>query len=836
MTSRGWAAAAALVATMASAGAAPAPAPGQGPAPRPGPETMRRAYDRAARFGSAEMGRLVYRASVEPNWIQGTARFWYRVDVRGKRWFVLVDAERGTRGPAFDHARLAGALSAAAGQRFEPHRLPFTAIAPSADGATVVFRVGTRWWRCDLTTYRLEPVEAPLAAPAQPAAPPRAPARDPARSPNGAWTVFVRDHNLWLRSASGEETRVTSDGIEANAYAPASWSPDSRTLLAARTQPGARLPMFNVESAPAGELRPRLRQAPYDLPGDRIDVHTLWLVDAATRRITPVRSESIDYGAPPAPRWSPDGARFTFEQIFRGYGRDRIAEVDVETGAVRDIVDERSSTFVYPPVRFVRWLDATGELLWTSQRDGWCHLYLIDARTGTVKRQVTRGPWVVRGVERVDEQARQVIVAASGREAGRDPYLIHYYRVGLDGGEPVLLTPGNGQHTIRFSPDGRFFLNTWSRVDHAPVTELRRADDGSLVVTLERADVADLLATGWRWPEPFRAKGRDGRTDIWGVIYRPSTFDPRRRYPVIEDIYAGPQGSFVPKTFAAQRAPQALAELGFIVVQIDGMGTANRSKAFHAVAHRNLGDGGFPDRIAWMRAAARRYPYLDLERVGIYGYSAGGYNAARALLAFGSFYRVAAAMAGNHDHRTDKLWWNELWMGWPVGPHYAQQSNVTQARRLRGRLLLVHGELDDNVNPHASTMQFVNALIAANRDFDMLLVPGAGHGLGAYVRKRVWDHFVRHLLGAEPPLHYALPSGVDGSIFVTVRNLTDRPVTLYWLPGDGRRVRYSEVAPGGTHRQHTFDGHEWEAVSDGRTVGWYTGAAAAPEWDIVPAR
>jgi len=825
MTGRTVATAALIAATAAMACAAPAPDGG----------AMRRAYDRAARFASAELGRSVYRAAVEPHWIEGTPRFWYRVDVRGKRWFVLVDAERGVRQPAFDHARLARALSSAAGQRFEPHRLPFTAIAVEPGGSAVRFRVGTRWWRCDLTTYRCDPAEPPASGPAPPSPASPSPAPDPARSPDGAWTAFVRDHNLWLRSAAGEEARVTSDGVEANAYAPLSWSPGSRTLVVARTQPGARLPMVNVESAPAGELRPKVRQAAYDLPGDRIDVHTLWLVDAPTRRVTPVRCEPIDYGGPPAPRWSPDGKRFTFEQVFRGYQRDRIAEVDAETGGVRDIVDERSRTFVYPPVRFVRWLDATSELLWTSERDGWCHLYLIDTRTGQVKRQVTRGPWVVRGIERVDEAARQVVLAASGREPGRDPYLLHYYRVGLDGGEPVLLTPANGQHSIRFSPDGRFLLDTWSRVDRAPVTELRGAEDGRLIVTLERADVRDLLATGWRWPEPFRAKGRDGRTDIWGVLYRPSNFDPRRRYPVIEDIYAGPQGSFVPKTFAAQRAPQALAEVGFIVVQIDGMGTANRSKAFHDVCHRNLGDGGFPDRIAWLRAAAKRYPFMDLTRVGIYGSSAGGYNAARALLAFGDFYHVAAALSGNHDHRTDKLWWNELWMGWPVGPHYAEQSNVTQARRLRGRLLLVHGELDDNVNPYASTMRLVNALLQANRDFEMLLVPGAGHGFGPTIQKRVWDHFVRHLLREEPPLHTALARLADGGIQVTVRNLTDRPVTLYWLPGDGRRVRYTEIAPGKTHRQHTFDGHEWEADSGGRTVGWYTGSAATPEWDILPA-
>jgi dipeptidyl aminopeptidase/acylaminoacyl peptidase len=386
-----------------------------------------------------------------------------------------------------------------------------------------------------------------------------------------------------------------------------------------------------------------------------------------------------------------------------------------------------------------------------SERDGWNHLHLYDAQTGHVKNQVTKGEWSVREVERVDEQNRQVWFRAGGIRPGQDPYYVHLARVNFDGSALTVLTEADGTHETEFSPDRRFFLDRWSRVDHPPVTELRRASDGTRVCELERADWNALLATGWRAPERFTAKARDGQTDIYGIIIRPGQFDPARRYPVIEEIYAGPQGAFVPKAFGLQTRPHALAELGFVLVQIDGLGTSYRSKAFHDVCWKNLGDAGFPDRILWLKAAAAKYPWLDLNRVGIYGGSAGGQSALRALLAHGDFYKVAVADCGCHDNRLDKIWWNELWMGWPLGPHYEEQSNVTQAHRLQGKLLLTAGELDRNVDP-ASTMQVVNALIKADKDFDLLIVPGAGHGVGEtpYATRRRMDFFVRHLLGVEP--------------------------------------------------------------------------------------
>jgi dipeptidyl-peptidase 4 len=451
-------------------------------------------------------------------------------------------------------------------------------------------------------------------------------------------------------------------------------------------------------------------------------------------------------------RWAPDSSRFTFLYNQRGHQVLRIIAVDAETGEARTIVEERSETFIdYSSKLFVRYLDATGEILWMSERDGWNHLYLIDAATGDVKSQITQGPWVVRNVERVDEENRQIWFAAGGIWPEQDPYFLHYARVDFDGSNLVRLTEGNGTHSIQFSPDRQWIIATWSRVNSPPVTELRCAEDGRLVCLLEQADWSPLLETGWQIPEPFVAKGRDGETDIYGVIFRPTNYDADRKYPVIEDIYAGPQSAFVPKRFAAFHRQQELAELGFIVVKIDGMGTSHRSKAFHDVCWQNLGDAGFPDRILWMQAAASAYPSLDLDRVGIFGGSAGGQNALRGLLAHGDFYHVAVADCGCHDNRMDKIWWNEQWMGWPVGPHYADSSNVTHAHRLTGKLLLIVGEADRNVDP-ASTMQVVDALIRADKDFDLLVMPGAGHGAGetAYGSRRRRDFFVRHLLGVEP--------------------------------------------------------------------------------------
>jgi len=579
--------------------------------------------------------------------------------------------------------------------------------------------------------------------------------RSRAQSPDDKWSASIKDHNLYIRNLeTDEETALTENGTEEHAYSDRFyWSPDSTKLVVLKRRKGDDRKVYIIESSPEDQLQPKLHNYSYRKPGDKIPLDKPHLLDVCDKSHIEIPDEL--FGNPwsiSEIRWSHDSSRFTFLYNQRGHQVLRIISFDAETGSPRAIIDEQSKTFIdYAGKQYSHYIDDTNEIIWMSERDGWNHLYLYDGEKGKVKNQITKGKWVVRRVDNVDEEKRQIWFRAGGIRPGQDPYYIHFCRINFDGTGLVVLTDGDGTHEITFSPDRQFFLDRWSRVDQPPVTELRSAEDGKLILELEKADWSMLLETGFQPPERFVAKGRDGKTDIYGIIIRPSNFDPGNKYPVIEKIYAGPQGAFVPKSFSLQTRERQIAELGFIIVQIDGMGTSYRSKAFHNVCWKNLGDSGFPDRIPWMKAAAAKYPYMDLTRVGIYGGSAGGQSALRGLLAHGEFYKVGVADCGCHDNRMDKIWWNELWMGWPIGPHYEEQSNVTQAHKLQGKLLLTVGELDRNVDP-ASTMQVVNALIKADKDFDMLIVPGRGHGVGEtpYASRRRMDFFVRHLLGVEP--------------------------------------------------------------------------------------
>ena len=555
-------------------------------------------------------------------------------------------------------------------------------------------------------------------------------------------------------AATGIEFALTTDGTEADGFAGrVSWSPDSRRLVAVRTEAGDDRQVNLIESAPSDQLQPKLHSSRYLKPGDRMPRSRPCLFDVDARSSIPIAG-----GYFPNPwsigdvRWEPDSSRFTFLYNQRGHQVLRVLAVDAETGACRILIEERARTCVdYAYKRFCHFTADGAELVWMSERDGWNHLYLYGAATGHVKNRITRGEWVVRRVEHVDDDARQVWFMASGVHEGQDPYYLHLCRAGFDGDDFTVLTTEDGTHSVAFSPDRRLFVDTWSRVDAPPASTLRRSENGVAVMDLERGDWTELRATGWKPPEQFVAKGRDGCTDIHGVIWVPSDFDADGVYPVVEHIYAGPHGSCAPKVFQLHHRGQEMAELGFVVVQMDGMGTSDRSKAFHDVCWRALGDSGFPDRIEWMRAAAETRPYMDLSRVGIYGGSAGGQSTLRALLAHGDFYGVGVSDCGCHDNRMDKVWWNELWMGWPVSAHYREHSNATHAARLQGKLLLVVGELDTNVGP-ASTMQVVAALIEADKDFDLFVVPCGGHGIAEapYGNRRRQDFLVRHLLGVEP--------------------------------------------------------------------------------------
>ena len=713
----------------------------------------------------------LYKDRITPHWLAGNTRFWYRNDLAGKtKEFVLVDAERGTRQPAFDHARLAAALSETMKAQYKADQLPFDAIAFADGGEVVNFTVEQTTWACRVASYTCSPTAlGPVASSDGPGGATSASgrrSRGPGRergpsmdSPDGKWTASVKDHNVFVRDKScDQETQLSTDGIEGNVYDMLSWAPDSKTLVAWRIEPGDGKEVYLVESSPSGGGRAKFSKRPYSLPGDKFKTYELNLFDVgAQKQIKPdIDKLELDWGTPRL-QWKKDQRHFSYEKIDRGHQRFRVIEVDSHTGRTRHLIDEKTETFIWTvhtenlDLRIVNWLDKSDEILYVSERDGWRHLYLIDAAKGEVRNQITRGEWVVRGIDLIDEDARQVWFHACGKNANEDPYFVHYYRVNFDGSGLVALTEGDGTHSIQYSPDRRYLIDTYSRVDMAPAHELRRVSDGKLVCSLEKADIRELSAGGWAAPEVFVAKGRDGKTDIWGIISRPKGFDPGKKYPVIEYIYAGPQGSYVPKRFSPYRQFASLADLGFIVVQMDGMGTANRSKAFHDVCWRNLKDAGFPDRILWHQAVAKKYPYYDISRVGIYGNSAGGQNAAGAVLFHPEFYQAAVASCGCHDNRMDKASWNEQWMGYPVGACYSECSNIDNAARLRGKLFLIVGEMDNNVPPE-STMRFADALIKAGKDFDLLVIPGAGHGMGsAYGQRRMEDFFVRNLLGNQPP-------------------------------------------------------------------------------------
>lgn len=731
----------------------------------------------------------VYKARIEPHWFANNTRFWYRNDLRGgTKEFIVVLAAEGKRLPAFDHEKLAAGLSKAAAKDYSPTRLPFDRLEFIDDNKSVRFTIGDIAWKCDLATYECSKIAGETKRPPEPPDPAAnvehgehdgadslrpdglllsphdanlqpPPRREPQRvdrSPDGKWTASIKSSNVYIRGADNKEIALTQDGRDGLAYGNLHWSPDSKTLVAFRIEPGENRNVYLIESSPKGGGRAVLHTRPYPLPGDKFASYELVLFDVANQKTIKPEVDKVDFGFPRL-RWSKDGQSFMYQKVDRGHQRFRLIEVDAPTGSARTLIDEKSATFIWTAhtenvnLSTVTFLNKTDEIIYASERDGWRHLYLIDAKAGKIKNSITRGDYVVRGIDRIDEAKRQIWFRASGRNAEQDPYLIHFYRVDFDGSNLVALTEGNGNHLIQYSPDGAYLVDSYSRVDAPSVHELRRAADGKFVCNLEQADITELKATGWEAPEVFVAKGRDGTTDIWGIICRPRNFDPNKKYPVIESIYAGPQGSFVPKAFAGVRRFSNLTDLGFIVVQIDGMGTANRSKAFHDVCWHDLKDAGFPDRILWHQAAARKYSYYDIGRVGIYGTSAGGQNATGAVLFHPEFYQAAVSACGCHDNRMDKASWNEQWMGYPVGPQYAASSNIDNAHRLRGKLLLIVGEMDNNVPPE-STMRLVDALIKAGKDFELIVVPGMGHSNGgAYGTRRLQDFFVRHLQDKEPP-------------------------------------------------------------------------------------
>lgn len=729
-------------------------------------------YERAERFLPQNVEPLVLNNDIDIHWFGERDQFWYRREQRDGKVFVQVDPQENSRSPAFDHERLVNTLTSETDETYDWSNLPFDEFEYVDEKSAIQFSVIDTRYECDLSTYSVETVPEE-----------KAPAGE---SPDGRWVAFVENHDLYVRDTTNQEViQLTSDGEEQYNYATpypspvdmveqetqdidqtaeVRWSPDSTRLMTYRLDRRSANRFALIQSSPNDQLRPKHYTYTYPLPGEvglPLAEPIVFDIERRTRVDLDVDPIPVLYfGHEPLFDWYEDGERLHYVRRSRGFESAKVIEVDAMTGTSRVQIEEESDTLVDPRMSHAQVVSGGDEILWTSERSGWHHIYLIDGETGDEKHQITDGEWIVRDIKYVDETNRQLYFTASGREADRDPYLRHLYRVNFDGSNFTLLTPEPADHTVIISPSGDFVVDTYSRVDTPPITVLRRSASGDVICELERADTEQLGETGWKPPEPFEVVADDDETDIYGIMWRPSNFDSSKQYPVIEHIYTGPHDYHVPKAFDAYRSSaQSIAELGFIVVMVDGRGTGRRSKAFRDHSYKNLSRDGIEDHKATLRQLAEEHSYIDLSRVGIYGHSAGGYDSSRALLQHPDFYDVAVSSSGNHDHRLDKASWNEMWMGYPVDNHYREQSNIAIADQLEGELLLVHGELDQNVHP-AATLQFANALMESNKDFDMIIIPNKHHSLDDhpyFIRSR-WDYFVKHLYNTEPPNEYEIKS------------------------------------------------------------------------------
>lgn len=683
--------------------------------------------------------------------------FWYKTKTQDGVSYIFVDAAKQIKTPIFKNDDLLTALTAQEGEELTWANLHLTEehINAKIDSFRFVYHDYHYLYLVRKGKLIKQDKRKTTPAPAHWAIARKELGQDAIPSPDGKYKAYIKEYNLYVQDiASSQETQMTFDGAPGEYYSSfIKWSPNSAYIAVHKFRTAPKRFIQFMESAPKDQWQPKLQEVEYFKPGDALPIKQAYLFSIATHSAIPVdMSPYLTQFSLTDPVWRADSRAFTVEYNQRGHQQYDVLEVAATTGKVNVLAQEKLETFFpYSVKRFRKDINDGSEMIWMSERDGWNHLYLIDAK-GKVKNQITKGQWVVRNVVHVDEEKRTILFAASGMTEGEDPYHLHYYTIDFDGRNLKSHTPEKADHKVTFSSDYSYFIDYYSRADLPGQTVLRSTTDAQQLLVLETTNIQSLKATAWQQPEVFSAKGRDNETDIWGIIYRPSNFDPNKKYPVVEYIYAGPHDSFVPKSFlGVDRRIANLLELGFVCVRIDGMGTSNRSKAFHDVCWHNIKDAGFPDRIKWMQAAAAQYPYIDIDRVGIFGGSAGGQSSTGALLFHPEFYDVAVSSCGCHDNRMDKIWWNEQWMGYPVEAHYDSCSNVVNAHKLQGNLMLILGEIDDNVDP-ASTIQVVDALIQANKEFEFVMLPGFKHTLGGtYGDRKRRDFFVKHLMHDATP-------------------------------------------------------------------------------------
>jgi len=687
-------------------------------------------YARAERFMPYNTTPLVLRSGVRAHWVSND-RFWYRTTTEKGSEAFLVDVTARTKSP------------------------------------------------CDLPECK---------ANARDEAPAGRAGRMDTPSPDGKRTAFVRDWNLWVRDiATSAETQLTRDGVKDYGYATdnAGWTHSDRPVLV-WSPDSTKIATFQQDQRRVGEMylvdtrvgHPNLQAWKYPLPGDEtVTMIERVVIDAATGRTTRFQMSSDQHrsslcddiacrgGEWSDVQWSDDSASVAFVSTARDHRHEALRVADAATGTIRSVMEERAETFYESGNGRVNWryLPQSKEVIWFSERDDWGQLYLHDLATGREKLQITKGDGNVAQLLRIDDKTRTLYFTAVGKEKGRDPYFRHFYRVDMDGKNQRLLTPADADHDVTLSPDGRYFVDVFSKPDVPPVAELRDMN-GALLMTIETADISKLTAAGWQPPVPIVVKARDGVTDLYGLMYKPTSLDPSKKYPIVNHIYPGPQtGSVGGRSFVASRGDaQSLAELGFVVVEIDGMGTPWRSKKFHEAYYGNMGDNTLADQVAGMKQLAQRFAWIDIDRAGIYGHSGGGYATADAMFRYPDFFKVGISEAGNHDNRNYEDDWAEKWQGLlktnPDGTtNYDNQANQLVAKNLKGKLLLAHGTMDNNVPPY-NTLLVVDELIKANKDFDLLMLPNRGHGFGnePYMVRRRWDYFVKYLLGSEPPREYQM--------------------------------------------------------------------------------
>ena len=728
-------------------------------------------YARAESFLSASTNPLILKASVRPNWLDNNM-FWYRNNIPEGHEFILVDAKKKKRSKAFDHQKLASTLNELTGKTVDAKKLPISGLEFDSKGKITGFSALGKMYSYDPKKQQAE--ELGKVVRSFPSA---------ATSPDGKMEAFIKDSNLWTRNLeSGVEKQLTKDGIEDFGYATnnAGWTKSNRPVLL-WSPDSKKIATFQHDGRGVGEMymattkvgHPELEAWKYPLPEDSVifRIHRV-VIHVDEPRIVRLkmkpdqhRSTITDHiatrgGTFADVEWSKDGSSLAFVSSSRDHKLATLRVADTETGEVRDVFEEKVDTFFESGFNMVNWhyLPESNEVLWFSQRDNWGHLYLYDLLSGKLKHQITKGTWNVLQVLKIDEE--KIFFTGAGKEPG-DLYFQYLYSVKKDGSSLTLLTPDSANHSVSLAPEEDLFIDAYSTPLIPPVIKLRDFNGSSLLV-LEKADISKLLEAGWVAPIPIIVKARDGKTDLYGLMYKPSNFDPKNKYPIINYIYPGPQtGSVRGRSFSGSRGDnQSLAELGFIVVAIDAMGTPMRSKSFHTAYYGNLGDNGLPDQITGMKQLAKKYSWIDLDRVGIYGHSGGGFASTDAILRYPDFFKVAVSGAGNHDNRNYEDDWGEKWQGLlktneDGTSNYDNQANQLLAKNLKGKLLLAHGTMDTNV-PMYNTLLVVNELIAANKDFDLILFPNRGHGFGnePYMMRRRWDYFVKNLLGAEPPKAY----------------------------------------------------------------------------------